>query len=236
MQSGFETKWNCPYDKLFVFLGFLGRHLFQNASTSNRFAMSPELLAPLLAFCFSAAATPGPNNLMLTASGATFGFKRTLPHLLGICLGFPAMVVAIGLGLGALFQQVPLLHDTLKVVGAAYLLYLAWRIATAERPGEGRAGGKPLTFLQAAAFQWVNPKAWVMGIGAVSAFSSLELSPLANALMVGAAFFLAAFPSTAIWAGFGTAIGRLLSSRRALKIFNMSLGVLTALSVALIFT
>ena len=197
--------------------------------------MVAELLAPLFTFCFSAAVTPGPNNIMLTASSATFGFKRTIPHLLGISLGFPAMVVAIGLGLGAAFEQLPMLHDVLKIVGASYLLYLAWRIATAERPDEGRAGGKPLTFLQAAAFQWVNPKAWVMGIGAVSAFSSLELSALANALMVGAAFLLAAFPSTALWAGFGTAIGRLLSSRRALRSFNLSLGAITALSVVLIF-
>ncbi len=197
--------------------------------------MVPELLAPLFTFCFSAAVTPGPNNIMLTASGATFGFKRTIPHLLGISLGFPAMVVAIGLGLGAAFEQFPFLHEALKIVGASYLLYLAWRIATNERPSEGSAGGKPFTFLQAAAFQWVNPKAWVIGVGAVAAFSSLELSPLANALMVGTAFLVAAFPSTALWAAFGTAIGRLLSSRRALRTFNLSLGAVTALSVVLIF-
>ncbi len=197
--------------------------------------MVPELLAPLFTFCFSAAVTPGPNNIMLTASGATFGFKRTIPHLLGISLGFPAMVLAIGLGLGAIFEQFPVLHEVLKLVGAAYLLYLAWRVATNERPSEGRTGGKPLTFLQAAAFQWVNPKAWVIGVGAVAAFSSLELSPLANTLMIAGAFFAATFPSTALWAAFGTAIGRLLSSRRALRTFNLSLGAVTALSVVLIF-
>jgi len=197
--------------------------------------MMPELLGPLLTFCFSTSITPGPNVVMVTASGATFGFRRTLPHLLGIALGFPVLVVAIGLGLGAAFQALPVLHDGLKVVGSAYLLYLAWRIATAERPGEGRAGGRPLTFLQAAAFQWVNPKAWVIAVGAVSAFSSLELSPLANALMIALVFGAMAFPCSALWAGFGTAIGRLLKSDRTLRAFNLCLGALTALSVVLIF-
>ena len=197
--------------------------------------MIPELLGPLVTFCFSTSITPGPNVIMVTASGATFGFRRTLPHLLGITLGFPVLVVAIGLGLGTAFQALPLLHDGLKVVGSAYLLYLAWRIATAERPHEGQAGGRPLTFLQAAAFQWVNPKAWVIAVGAISAFSSLELSPLANALMIALVFGSMTFPCSAVWAGFGTAIGRLLKSERALRAFNLCLGALTALSVVLIF-
>ena len=195
----------------------------------------PELLGPLITFCFSTSITPGPNVIMVTASGATFGFRRTLPHLLGIALGFPVMVIAIGLGLGAVFQAVPLLHDGLKIVGSAYLLYLACRIATAERPREGKAGGRPLTFLQAAAFQWVNPKAWVIGVSAVSAFSTLELSPLANAAIIAFIFGAMAFPCSAVWAGFGTAIGRLLTSPRALRGFNLAMGALTALSVVLIF-
>ena len=195
----------------------------------------PELLLPLLTFCFSTSITPGPNVLMVTASGATYGFRPTLPHLLGITLGFPVMVVAVGLGLGAVFQSLPVLHDGLKVVGSAYLLYLAWRIATAERPKAGVPGGRPLTFLQAAAFQWVNPKAWVIAVGAVSAFSTLELSPLANAALIAVAFGAMAFPCSAVWAGFGTAIGRLLTSDRALRTFNLTMGALTALSVLLIF-
>ncbi len=195
----------------------------------------PELLLPLLTFCFSTSITPGPNVIMVTASGATYGFRPTLPHLLGISLGFPVMVLAIGLGLGAVFQSVPALHDGLKIVGSVYLLYLAWRIATAERPQAGKAGGRPLTFFQAAAFQWVNPKAWVIAVGAVSAFSTLELSPLANAAMIAVAFGAMAFPCSAVWAGFGTAIGRLLTSDRALRTFNLTMGALTALSVLLIF-
>ena len=195
----------------------------------------PELLGPLITFCFSTSITPGPNVIMVTASGATYGFRPTLPHLLGIALGFPVMVLAVGLGLGAVFQSAPALHDGLKVVGSAYLLYLAWRIATAERPREGKAGGRPLTFLQAAAFQWVNPKAWVIGVSAVSAFSTLELSPLANAAIIALVFGAMAFPCSAVWAGFGTAIGRLLTSPRALRGFNLAMGALTALSVVLIF-
>lgn len=195
----------------------------------------PEFLLPLLTFCFSTSITPGPNVIMVTASGATYGFRPTLPHLLGIALGFPVMVLAVGLGLGAVFQSLPVLHDGLKVVGSAYLLYLAWRIATAERPKAGVPGGRPLTFLQAAAFQWVNPKAWVIAVGAVSAFSTLELSPLANAALIAVAFGAMAFPCSAVWAGFGTAIGRLLTSDRALRAFNLTMGALTALSVLLIF-
>ena len=195
----------------------------------------PELLLPLLTFCFSTSITPGPNVIMVTASGATYGFRPTLPHLLGITLGFPVMVLAVGLGLGAVFQSLPVLHDGLKVVGSAYLLYLAWRIATAERPKAGQPGGRPLTFLQAAAFQWVNPKAWVIAVGAVSAFSTLELSPLANAALIAVAFGAMAFPCSAVWAGFGTAIGGLLTSDRALRTFNLTMGALTALSVLLIF-
>ena len=195
----------------------------------------PELLLPLLTFCFSTSITPGPNVIMVTASGATYGFRPTLPHLLGISLGFPVMVLAIGLGLGAVFQTLPVLHDGLKVAGSAYLLYLAWRIATAARPKPGVPGGRPLTFLQAAAFQWVNPKAWVIAVGAVSAFSTLELSPLANATMIAVVFGAMAFPCSAVWAGFGTAIGRLLTSDRALRVFNLTMGALTALSVVLIF-
>ena len=195
----------------------------------------PELLLPLLTFCLSTSITPGPNVIMVTASGATYGFRPTLPHLLGITLGFPVMVLAVGLGLGAVFQSLPVLHDGLKIVGSAYLLYLAWRIATAERPKAGQPGGRPLTFLQAAAFQWVNPKAWVIAVGAVSAFSTLELSPLANAALIALAFGAMAFPCSAVWAGFGTAIGRLLTSDRALRTFNLTMGALTALSVLLIF-
>lgn len=195
----------------------------------------PELLLPLLTFCFSTSITPGPNVIMVTASGATYGFRPTLPHLLGISLGFPIMVLAIGLGLGAVFQSLPGLHDGLKIAGSAYLLYLAWRIATAERPKAGKPRGRPLTFLQAAAFQWVNPKAWVIAVGAVSAFSTLALSPLANAALIAVAFGAMAFPCSAVWAGFGTAIGRLLTSDRALRAFNLTMGALTALSVLLIF-
>lgn len=199
-----------------------------------------ETLGPLLTFCVSTSITPGPNNIMVTASGANYGFRQTLPHMFGISLGFAIMVVAMGLGLGAIFQVAPALHQTLKLVGSAYLLYLAWRIATAGRPSPEKAeatssAGRPFTFLQAAAFQWVNPKAWVIGLGAITAFSSLELSPLANALLIAGTFSLVCFPCTAVWAGFGTAVGRWLTSHHAYRTFNLAMGVLTALSVLLIF-
>ena len=135
--------------------------------------MNDPLLWALLGFTFATSVTPGPNNAMLTASGANFGFRRAVPHMLGIILGFPAMVLAIGLGLGTVFSALPWLHLALKYVGAAYMLYLAWRIATAER-GKGAAAAKPISFFEAAGFQWVNPKAWIMGVGALAAYTVPE--------------------------------------------------------------
>ncbi|MFM8614006.1 MAG: LysE family translocator, partial [Alphaproteobacteria bacterium] len=123
--------------------------------------MHDPLFWALIGFALTTSCTPGPNNAMLTASGANFGFRRAVPHMLGIILGFPAMVLAIGLGLGTVFTALPWLHLALKYVGAAYMLYLAWRIATAGR-GKGAGAAKPIGFFEAAGFQWVNPKAWIM--------------------------------------------------------------------------
>jgi threonine/homoserine/homoserine lactone efflux protein len=133
--------------------------------------MSPEILSALLLFAFATSVTPGPNNLMLMASGANYGFRRTVPHMLGISLGHLFMVVVLGLGLAQVFTTWPVAHAMLKVLSVAYMLYLAWRIATAAPPGEARATGRPFTFLEAAAFQWVNPKAWAMALTAISVYA-----------------------------------------------------------------
>jgi len=134
--------------------------------------MSTELLLAFIAFAFVTSVTPGPNNMMLLASGVNFGVRRSIPHMFGISLGFMLLVAAVGLGLGQVFQRLPVLHDALRYVGAAYLLYLAWKIAQSGAPqSRENAEAKPFTFLQAAAFQWVNPKAWIMAIGAITTYT-----------------------------------------------------------------
>jgi threonine/homoserine/homoserine lactone efflux protein len=188
--------------------------------------MTPDLLLALAAFAFVTSVTPGPNNLMLLASGANFGLRRTLPHMLGIALGHAAMVALVGLGLAALFEAQPRLKLALATVSTVYLLWLAWRIATAAPPGEGRAPGRPMTFLEAAAFQWVNPKAWTMALGAVSLYAT---GTVASALTVACVFAAVNLPSVSIWAALGVRLRRLLGGRARLRAFNR---VMAALLVA----
>lgn len=196
-----------------------------------------DILPALLAFAFAGSFTPGPNNMMLTASGATFGFRRSLPHIAGVSLGFPVMVLAVGLGLGTVFTAYPVVHHVLKWVGAAYLAWLAWHVATARRGTAAEGGSRPLTFVQAAAFQWVNPKAWMMGVGALATFTSPDASALgssrvvAEVMVVALVFFAVAVLSTATWTAFGTGIGRFLSSDRRLRVFNLTMGALLLLSI-----
>jgi threonine/homoserine/homoserine lactone efflux protein len=199
------------------------------------------LLATLLAllpFAISMSITPGPNNIMVTASAASFGLWRTLPHLLGISLGFPVMLVAVGIGLGSAFTAYSVLHRILQVLGIGYMLYLAWRMA-ASNPGtdvdaSADAGGRaarPLSFLQAALFQWANPKAWVIALGAVTTYTRLDQPMLLQILVIAGVFAVTAFPATGLWALFGIAIGRLLRSPRALRIFNLAMAALLVLSL-----
>jgi threonine/homoserine/homoserine lactone efflux protein len=192
----------------------------------------PEFLIPFTLFAIAGSFTPGPNNIMLTASGANFGFRRTLPHILGICIGFPLMVAAVGIGLGRLFEVVPAIHAVLKVAGTAYLLWLAWRIATAGSADAGDAGARPLSFIEAAAFQWVNPKAWIMATGAISTFTLAGEAILPQVLTIVGIFTVVSVPSATVWTLLGIGIARLLRSPLALRLFNIGMGALLALSVA----
>lgn len=191
----------------------------------------PEFLIPFTLFAIAGSFTPGPNNIMLTASGANFGFRRTLPHILGICIGFPLMVAAVGIGLGRLFEVVPATHAVLKVAGTAYLLWLAWRIATAGSADAGDAGARPLSFIEAAAFQWVNPKAWIMATGAISTFTLAGEAILPQVLTIVGIFTVVSVPSATVWTLLGIGIARLLRSPLALRLFNIGMGALLALSV-----
>ena len=136
--------------------------------------MSLDVFLALLLFAFVSSITPGPNNLMLLASGVNFGFVRTIPHMLGIGIGFLVLLLAVGFGLGAVLTAYPPIHTALKMAGGAYLLYLAWKIAMTRTMGAATGTAKPMTFLQAAAFQWVNVKAWVMAVTAMSLYTSAE--------------------------------------------------------------
>jgi threonine/homoserine/homoserine lactone efflux protein len=192
------------------------------------------LLFPLMAFAIACCITPGPNNMMLTASGANFGFVKTIPHILGIVFGMVVMYVVAALGLGTLFTLYPQVQTLLKIGGIAYLFYLSWKIAMAAPGGDSRSRGKPLTFMQAAAFQFLNPKAFMIVVSSLSTFTLSGDRYITSAIVVTIVFIFTALPSISIWAGFGTAIGRLLKNPRGIRVFNISMGGLTAGSALLL--
>ncbi|MCQ2997377.1 LysE family translocator [Pseudomonas phytophila] len=194
-------------------------------------SLSLDLLLAFALFAFVTSVTPGPNNMMLLASGVNFGFNRTVPHMLGICCGFFSLVLAVGLGLGAAFQAYPLLYTILRYVGAAYLLYLAWKIATSG-PASDAVGeeGKPQTLMQAALFQWVNPKAWVMAVGAISTYTPLQ-GYFTNVMIISAVFALINLPTVSIWAGFGSLLRNALRDPFWLRVFNVGMAVLLVVSL-----
>ena len=190
-----------------------------------------QILA-LLGFALVTAFTPGPNNTMVMASGANWGFMRSAPHVLGIGIGFPAMLLAEGFGLGAVFEAFPIVHVVLRYVAFAYLVFLAWKLARSGRPdAAGVRTGKPLTFFQAALFQWVNPKAWVMAVGALALFGEPSAVGAAPMLMLALIFVLAGWSSAATWRLFGTAIARFIDTGRRTAIFNGAMAILLVVSM-----
>ena len=187
--------------------------------------MSTDLLIALFGFVVIMCFTPGPNNLMLMASGTNYGYRPTMPHLLGVVLGFSLMVVLVGLGLMAAFTRAPELRTVLKVVSIAYLLYLAWRIArAAPLNAEAARTTRPLTFLQASAFQWVNPKGWTMALTGVTAYAPDQ--GLWAVLVVSLAFLLVNSVSGSLWVLIGQKIRRFLTNPTRLTIFNWTMAIL----------
>lgn len=187
-------------------------------------AMTMELFIALISFATVSSFTPGPNNLMLMASGTNFGFARTIPHSLGVIVGYTAMVLLVGIGLSGVFTAVPALHDVMKSFCVAYLLYLAWKIATAPPPGEGPIRAKPMTFTQAALFQWINPKGWTMALTAASAYAVSD--DFWSYAIIALVFGLIGVPSNGLWMVMGVQARRLLSNPRALRAFNIGAALL----------
>ena len=194
--------------------------------------MTYELITALLLFTFVATVTPGPNNIMLLASGMNYGVLRTIPHILGICLGFPAMVFFVGIGLSKVFDLFPQTYTIMKVLSTLYLLFLAWKIATAIRPDTDsiKQTGKPLTFLQAASFQWVNPKAWAMSMSAITLYAPPN-PPLDNILLITLAFALTALPAISLWVFLGKKLRQLLGDDHKMRIFNIICAALLVISL-----
>ena len=190
-----------------------------------------ELYLAIIIFAASTTVTPGPNNIMIMTSGLNYGVKNSIPHLLGICFGFPVMVIMVGLGFSVVFEMYPLFHEVIKVLGVAYLLYLAWLIASSSPTSLDIENSKPLSFTQAALFQWVNPKAWVMATGAVSAYTSVSSDIFSQVIFIALAFFIVAFPCVGIWLVFGVGLKKYLHSPKHQKIFNLSMATLLVGSV-----
>ncbi len=196
--------------------------------------MSFEYITALALFALVSSITPGPNNLMLMASGANFGIMRTLPHAFGVNLGFTAMLALVGLGLTRVFDAFPVTLIILRVASILFLLYLAWKIATAAPLAEGRqdaaTSGKPMTFLQAASFQWVNPKAWSMGLTALGAYN-LPDAPTLSVIAIVVVFMIVNLPAITTWMLLGTQMRRFLSEPLKLRIFNIVMAVLLVASL-----
>lgn len=190
-----------------------------------------DLLLAVLFFAFSTTITPGPNNVMIMSSGMNYGIRASVPHLVGICLGFPLMVLLVGLGFGVVFERYPHLHQLIKVLGIAYLIWLAWHIASAEPKAIEQGKSKPFSFIQAALFQWVNGKAWVMASGAVAAFTSVGGVYWIEVSIITAAFLLVAFPCVGLWLVCGAALRTLLTKAIFQRIFNITMAVILVLSI-----
>ena len=190
-----------------------------------------DLFLAVLFFAFSTTITPGPNNVMIMSSGVNYGIKASVPHWLGICLGFPLMVLLVWLDFGAVFDRYPHLHQLIKVVSVAYLIWLAWRIASAEPKAIEKGKSKPFSFIQAALFQWVNGKAWVMASGAVAAFTTVGGVYWLEVSVITAAFLLVAFPCVGAWLVFGAALRAVLTKPLFQRIFNICMAIILVLSV-----
>jgi threonine/homoserine/homoserine lactone efflux protein len=193
--------------------------------------MPLDLFFALAVFATVTTFTPGPNNIMVTASGVNFGFTRTIPHMAGITIGFMVLLAACAAGLGLVFTAMPALQTALKIAGAAYMLWLAWKVANAAPANSDDKGpAQPMTFLQGAAFQWVNPKAMVIGLSAISIYVRPG-HQVPDFLVLLSVFTVATVLTVAVWTGFGVALRGLLSNPRHARYFNIAMALLLVASI-----
>lgn len=190
-----------------------------------------EYLLSVALFAVSSSVTPGPNNIMVMTSGVNFGVRKSLPLLSGICVGFTIMLILVGVGFGQVFHFFPQLEVVIKVLGTSYLLYLAWQIAVTKEIGKGKHHGVPFGFMKGALFQWVNAKAWVVAIGAISAFTTVGEGFFSQNVTIAMTFLIASFPCVGIWLMFGSALRHLLTKPLYLRWFNMTMALLLVVSV-----
>ncbi len=205
--------------------------------TQNFYTLT--IIISIATFAFSTVMTPGPNNIMLLSSGLTFGFKRTLAHMFGIILGFPAMVLIIGFGLGTLFEQFPVIFKFLKITGILYLIWMSYKIANNKSTYDcnTKSNSKPFTLIQGAMFQWVNPKAWIMAITAISIFVRSDENSTYQVLIIAFIYFLVSFISTSTWTLGGVVIKKFIKNEKIVQRFNIFMAFLLVLSVLpIIFT
>jgi threonine/homoserine/homoserine lactone efflux protein len=191
--------------------------------------MTHETLIALALYALVTSVTPGPNNLMLLASGVNFGFRQTIPHMLGIALGFTAMVALVGFGLGAVLTLFPIVFNVLRVLALVYMVWLSWKLASSGSLGSGDAKARPMTFIEAALFQWINPKAWAMALTATTLYTVPDMYYL-SVILVAGTFGVINLPSVSCWAGFGVALRGFLSVPARLRIFNVGMALLLLLS------
>jgi threonine/homoserine/homoserine lactone efflux protein len=196
--------------------------------------MSYELFGAFFLFAIVTLFTPGPNNIMLMTSGLNFGFRGAQAHIWGVTLGFSFMVLVVGLGLGAVFASYPALYAVIKYAGAAYIIYLAWIIARSDAVEEGKSRGGPITFLQAVGFQWVNPKGWVMVVGAITTYAAIARFPI-NVVLMAAVFGVFGLASSASWAFFGSSLRSIIAAPRSVRIFNIAMAILLVASLVPVF-
>lgn len=190
-----------------------------------------DYLISVALFAISSSVTPGPNNIMVMTSGLNFGIRRSMPLLIGICVGFTAMLLLVGLGFGQLFTLFPQLSLIIKVIGTAYLLYLAWLIARSSNVGETNQQVKPIGFIKGALFQWVNAKAWVVSVGAISAFTTMGENFFSQNMTIATTFFIISFPCVGIWLMFGSMLRQFLDNTAYLRRFNITMSLLLVGSV-----
>lgn len=191
------------------------------------------MLLSIGTFALSTSTTPGPNNIMLLSSGLTFGYKRTLPHILGIIIGFPVMVLLVGMGLGVVFQNFPLIFTTLKIVGMVYLFWMAYKIATNKSTFDVKEAkqSKPFSFMQAALFQWVNPKAWIMAITSISIFVTANENSYVQVIIVAFIYVLSGIVSCNVWTSGGVILKRFIKDEKSVHLLNIIMALLLVLCV-----